>query len=88
MVKAEVHILNEKRQEVWAIEPTIEMVVLKNLLPDLPLLAAGRLGQILRGVELLHVRKWAGDGGVLRVVVLLSIQDFLGLQVESRRTVC
>ena len=57
VVERKVHVLGEEGQELGALEPLLDSLVLDDVLPELALLARSRLRKVLRGVELGHVRE-------------------------------
>ena len=59
VVKREVHILEEERKEVRALEPSIDSLVPDDVLPDLSFFAACRLRQVLWSIELGHLGEGA-----------------------------
>ena len=59
VVEREVHILEEQGKQIWALEPSIDSPVPDHVLPNLSFFAACRLRQVLRGVELGHLREGA-----------------------------
>lgn len=77
VVEGQVHVLSEKRHKVDTIEPTVDSLILDDFLPDLTLLAGGRLGQILGCVELGDV----GEGAWVQVALCKLLGSHQGLDL-------